>query len=73
MSPETIRQKIQEVLPGSQVETSGADCNFAVVVTSDAFEGKSPLQRHRIVNDIFKADIESGALHALSIKTQTPA
>ncbi|BBP45307.1 BolA family transcriptional regulator [Thiosulfatimonas sediminis] len=72
MSPETIRQRIQAVLPDSTVETIGADCNFTVIVTSAEFEGKPQIKRHRIVNDIFKADIESGALHALSIKTLTP-
>lgn len=72
MSPESIRQRIQEVLPGSTVETSGTDCSFTVIVTSAEFEGKPPIQRHRMVNEIFKADIESGALHALSIKTKTP-
>ena len=72
MSPETIRKLIQEVIPDSQVETSGADCSFTVIVTSSAFEGKTPLQRHRMVNDVFKSHIESGELHALSIKTKTP-
>ncbi len=69
MSPEVIRKMIQEVIPDSQVETSGTDCSFTIIVTSPAFEGKSPLQRHRMVNDIFKAQFESGELHALSIKT----
>ena len=72
MSPEAIRKLIQEVIPDSQVETSGADCSFTIIVTSSAFEGKTPLQRHRMVNDIFKTQFESGELHALSIKTKTP-
>lgn len=70
MSPETIRKMIQEVIPDSQVETSGLDCSFTVIVTSPVFAGKSPLQCHRLVNDIFKSHIESGELHALSIKTK---
>lgn len=69
MSPEVIRNMIQEVIPDSQVETSGADCSFTVIVTSPAFADKKPLERHRMVNEIFKAHIESGELHALSIKT----
>ncbi|MBN2647409.1 MAG: BolA/IbaG family iron-sulfur metabolism protein [Thiotrichales bacterium] len=72
MSPEVIRKRIQEALPESQVETSGADCSFTIIVTSASFIGKTPLQCHRMVNDIFKADIASGVLHALSIKTKTP-
>lgn len=70
MSPEKIKEMIQEAIPGSQVETSGADCNFAVVVTNASFEGMAPLQKHRLVNDVFKAQFESGELHALSIKTK---
>ena len=70
MSPEKIRKMIQEAIPGSQVEMSGADCNFAVIVTSSSFEGMSPLQKHRMVNDVFKAQFENGEIHALSIKTK---
>lgn len=72
MSPELIQQKITAQLPSAQVFMDGVDCNFAVEVVCACFEGKSPIQRHRMVNDIFKADFESGALHALSIKTRTP-
>ncbi|WP_373019398.1 BolA family protein [Thiomicrorhabdus sp.] len=69
MSPDKIKELIQSAIPGSQVETSGADCNFSIIVTSSEFEGKSPIQRHRMVNDIFKTQFETGELHALSIKT----
>ncbi|MDG6773570.1 BolA/IbaG family iron-sulfur metabolism protein [Thiomicrorhabdus sp. ZW0627] len=70
MSPDKIKELIQATIPDSQVETSGADCNFSIVVTSSEFEGKSPIQRHRMVNDIFKTQFETGELHALSIKTE---
>lgn len=70
MSPDKIKEMIQAAIPDSQVEMSGADCNFSVVVTSAAFEGLPPIKRHRMVNDIFKTQFETGELHALSIKTQ---
>ncbi|VAW46574.1 hypothetical protein MNBD_GAMMA03-683 [hydrothermal vent metagenome] len=69
MSPDTIKQMIEVAIPDSQVETNGEECNFSVIVTSKSFEGKSPIQRHRMVNDVFKAQFDSGELHALSIKT----
>ncbi|WP_024851289.1 BolA family protein [Hydrogenovibrio kuenenii] len=72
MSPDNIRNKIQTSILDAQVVTSGEDCNFAIEVVSSEFEGKTPLQRHRMVNDIFKQEFESGALHALSIKTAVP-
>ena len=72
MSPEKIREMIQAQLPDAQVTTAGEECNFTIEVTSEAFVGKSPIQRHCMINDIFKPYLESGALHALSIKTKVP-
>lgn len=72
MSPDIIRDRIQTSIPGTQVVMSGEDCNFSIQVISQSFEGKSPLQRHRMVNDLFKTEFENGSLHALSIKTLVP-
>ncbi|HIE40085.1 MAG TPA: BolA/IbaG family iron-sulfur metabolism protein [Thiomicrorhabdus sp.] len=69
MSPDTIKAMIEAAIPDSQVETNGEECNFSITVTSKSFEGKPPIQRHRMVNDVFKAQFDSGELHALSIKT----
>lgn len=73
MSPEAVEQMIKAVLPDATVRVSGEECSFTVEVESRAFAGKTPLQRHRLVNDIFKAQLASGELHALSIKTRVPA
>ena len=72
MSPEIIRDRIQENIEDAQVVMSGEECNFSIKVVSSSFAGKSPVQRHRMVNDLFKEEFASGALHALSIKTSTP-
>jgi len=69
VSPDTIKAMIEAAIPDSQVETNGEECNFSIIVTSKSFEGKSPIQRHRMVNDVFKTQFDSGELHALSIKT----
>jgi len=73
MNPEDIVKRIQAEYPDAVVETDGADCNFSVVVISQAFEGKNPLQRQRPIMALFNDDITSGALHALSITAKTPA
>jgi len=73
MNPEDIVKRIQAEYPDALVETDGADCNFAVTVVSQAFEGKNPLQRQRPIMALFKDDITNGALHALSITAKTPA
>jgi len=50
MSPETIAQMIQAGLPGAQVEVFGDDgVHFEALIVHEAFAGKLPLARHRMV------------------------
>ncbi|KAM4013470.1 bolA-like protein 1 [Anomaloglossus baeobatrachus] len=48
-----------------------SETHFKVVVVSDAFRGKSLIQRHRLVNDLLKDEL-AGPVHALSIQAKTP-
>ncbi len=72
MDAQEIVDRIQTAFPDAEVQTEGADCNFSVNIVSSAFEGKNPLQRQRPVMDLFREEIASGALHALSITAKTP-
>ncbi|XP_068107721.1 bolA-like protein 1 [Hyperolius riggenbachi] len=49
----------------------GSETHFKVVVVSDVFNGKSLIQRHRLVNDLLKEEL-AGPVHALSIQAKTP-
>lgn len=73
--PEEIRQRIEASIPGAQAEvedyTGGGD-HFRATVTAAAFAGLSRIAQHRLVYDVFGAEI-GGAIHALSLKTQAPA
>jgi acid stress-induced BolA-like protein IbaG/YrbA len=71
METDKVRALIEAGLPGAKVEVTGDGRHFEAVVTSDAFEGKSLIQQHRMVKDAVKTQIESDELHALSIKTRT--
>jgi acid stress-induced BolA-like protein IbaG/YrbA len=73
METEAVAQLIREGIPDAQVEVSGDGSHFEAVVVSAAFENKSPIQKQRLVMDSVKPQIASGELHALSIKTFTPA
>lgn len=48
-----------------------AETHFKVLVVSHAFEGKSLLQRHRMVHDILSEELDGG-VHALAIHAYTP-
>ena len=46
--------------------------HFEVVIVSAAFEGRSLLDRHRMVNEALRGLI-GGAIHALGLKTAAPS
>ena len=73
METEAVAQLIRAGLPGAEVEVTGDGSHFEALVVSGAFEGLTPIKKQRLVMDTVKAQIASGELHALSIKTLTPA
>jgi stress-induced morphogen len=48
------------------------ESHFRVVVVSEAFQGASPVERHRRINAALKDEL-AGPVHALAIKAMTPA
>ncbi|XP_075971856.1 bolA-like protein DDB_G0274169 [Anticarsia gemmatalis] len=49
----------------------GAETHFKVLVVSNKFDNVSLVERHRMVNNILKEELETG-VHALSILAKTP-
>jgi stress-induced morphogen len=75
MTPDDIRARILAALPDAQVavqDTTGTSDHFAATVVSTAFEGKGPVDRHRIVYAAL-GDAMRGPIHALALVTSTPA
>ena len=72
METNAVEQLIRTGMPGAQVTVTGDGSHFEAVVVSDAFAGKSLLQKQRMVMATVNEQIASGELHALSIKTFTP-
>ncbi len=50
---------------------NGGETHFRLVIVSAQFSNKSRVQRHRMVQDLLKAEFDSG-LHALQIKAEAP-
>ncbi len=73
MDPQEIKRLIEASLPGTQARVSGAQGKYEAVVVSPAFEGLTAVKRHQLVYGTVTDQIASGALHALTIKTYTPA
>ena len=72
MDAETIRNLIEAGLPGARADVQGDDgVHFEALVVCDAFKGKLPLARHRMVYATL-GELMGGEIHALSLKTVTP-
>lgn len=72
METEAIASLIREGIPDARVTVTGDGSHFEAVVVSDAFAGKTLIQKQRLVMATVRSQIESGELHALSIKSFTP-
>jgi stress-induced morphogen len=74
MKAEAIAAKIRVVMPDARVELrdlTGTEDHWEAVVVSDAFRGKTPIQRHRMVFDALAEEMK-GPIHALALKAWTP-
>ena len=49
----------------------GGETHFRVYIVSPAFQGKSRIERHRMINAILAEEL-AGGVHALAIRAQAP-
>ena len=72
MDAEIIQKLIETGLPGAKAQVQGDDgVHFEATGVSEAFRGKLPLARHRLVYAKL-GDLMGGAIHAPALKTATP-
>ena len=68
---EKIKQKLKTVFL-EVVDLRGGDHIQAIVVSVE-FEGKSLVEQHKIIYDIFSNEMKSNEIHALTLKTYSPS
>ena len=71
VAPEDVKRYIVEQLECEHVEVSGDGHHFEAVIVSEAFRGKSRVQRHQLVYRAL-GDRMREEIHALSMQTLTP-
>jgi acid stress-induced BolA-like protein IbaG/YrbA len=69
-TPEELKSRIEAGIPGAVASVAGDGHHFNAIVTAAAFEGKPRLAQHRMVYDVFGAEL-GDRIHALSIQTRT--
>jgi acid stress-induced BolA-like protein IbaG/YrbA len=67
-TPEELKERIEAGIPGAQAQVTGDGHHFNAVVSAPAFRGLSRIAQHRLVYDVFGAEV-GDRIHALSIQT----
>ena len=82
---DTISNKLQEAFTPESLDVvdeshlheghaghrPGGETHFRVYIVSDAFKGKSRVERHRMINSALAAEL-AGGVHALAIQAKAP-
>ena len=75
ISETDLKALITEALPDAHVDVldkTGMQDHYIAFVKAAAFEGKSALERHRMVLEAVKPAHDDQRLHAIEIKTAVP-
>jgi acid stress-induced BolA-like protein IbaG/YrbA len=75
MTPDKLKSRIEQLAPGTKAEVvdlTGTMDHYQATIVSPAFEGKMMMEQHRLVYGLFKSEIDSNEVHALTLKTYTP-
>lgn len=72
MTPIEIKQRLQTAYPDGAVEVvdlTGTNDHYQVAISSKVFQGLSRIDAHKHVMAVFAAELKTGEVHALTIKT----
>lgn len=73
MTVDQLKQLIAAGMPCEHMELDGDGRHWFATIVSPAFEGLRLIQRHKRVYDTLGGRLASDEVHALSMKTFTPA
>ena len=74
MKPEEVKSILRKAFPSADIEVldpRGSGDHFDIHITAAEFEGKSLIERHRMVYQALGGLME-GAIHAASLTTKAP-
>ncbi|HYO48033.1 MAG TPA: BolA/IbaG family iron-sulfur metabolism protein [Gemmatimonadota bacterium] len=72
---ESVLERLERAFEGTVNvrDLTGTDNHFEVRIVSAAFEGKTPVERHKLVYAPLLDWIDDETVHALSVRAYTPA
>ena len=73
MTADQLKALIAAGLPCEHLHLEGDGCHWFATIVSPAFEGLRPIARHQRVYATLGERMKTDEVHALSMKTLTPA
>ena len=73
MDIQSIQKLFEQQFTSAHLEVTSEGNHLNVLIVSDAFEGLNPVKRQQAVYAVLNDKIASGEVHAVHIKTFTPA
>ncbi len=76
MSPDQLKSRLESLAPETQADVmdlTGTQDHYQAVVVSPVFNGKMMIEQHRLVYALVQKEMDSGEVHALTLKTFSPA
>jgi len=72
MSPEQMETRLKERYPDclvAVIDLTGTSDHFEVRIQSQELTPMTRIQKHKSIMDVFKSELATGEVHALTIKT----
>ena len=73
MQNDELKTLLESRLPECSVQVSGDGRHFDLVVVGAVFDGMTPVKKQQYVYAAINDRIADGSLHAINMKTYTPA
>jgi len=68
---DVITKVISEGIKYDDLIVEGSESKYEVKIVSTVFDGKSTIQRHKLIYALLDNYIKTGEIHALTIKAMT--
>ena len=73
MDAATVKVLLQTHLEDCEFHVQGEGSNYDIIAIGEVFEGLRPVRKQQLVYGALNEQIADGSIHAVNIRTYTPA
>ncbi len=73
MQAQELQTLLSEELPDCEVQVRSEGGHYNIQVVGEMFDGLRPVQKQQVVYKVLNPLITGGSIHAVNIRTYTPA